>query len=96
MSASKPFAEVRLADYLQSPGDVASYLNAALEDGDERVLLAALRNAAEAVGGMAEVARRSGLSRESLYRALSEKGNPRWSTLVAVLRALGVRVSIAA
>lgn len=96
MSASKPYAAVRLADYLQSPGDVASYLNAALEDGDERVLLAALRNAAEAVGGMAEVARRSGLSRESLYRALSDKGNPRWSTLAAVLRALGVRISIAA
>lgn len=94
--ASKPYAVVRLADYLHSPDDVAAYLNAALEDGDERVLLAALRNAAEAIGGVAEVARRSGLSRESLYRALSEKGNPRWSTLVAVLRALGVRISIAA
>jgi DNA-binding phage protein len=50
VSLSKPYVEVRLADYLRSPGDVASYLNAALEDGDERVLLAALRNAAEAVG----------------------------------------------
>jgi probable addiction module antidote protein len=95
-TARNPYSAVRVADYLKTPRHVAEYLNAALEDSDERVLLAALRNATEAVGGMAEVARRTGLSRESLYRALSEKGNPRWSTLVAVLRALGVRVTVAA
>jgi probable addiction module antidote protein len=85
-----------MTDYLLTRKDVARYLDAALEEGDERVLLAALRDAAEAVGGMSELARRTGLSRESLYRALSERGNPRWSTLVAILRALGVRLSVAA
>jgi probable addiction module antidote protein len=94
VSGTKPYAPFRLADYFSSPGAVAAYLNAALEDGDARVLLAALRNAVEAVGGMSELARRTGLSREALYRALSAKGNPRWSTLEAVLRALGVRLSV--
>ncbi|MBI3710438.1 MAG: putative addiction module antidote protein [Proteobacteria bacterium] len=96
VSGRKPYVVARIADYLSTPKDVANYLNAALEDGDERVLLAALRDAVEAVGGMAEVARRTALSREALYRALSVKGNPRWSTLSAVLRALGVRLSVAA
>lgn len=82
------------ADYLKSAEDIAEYLNAALDDGDEQVLLLALRNATEAIGGMSELARRSGLSRESLYRTLSRKGNPRLSSLRAILGAFGVELSI--
>jgi probable addiction module antidote protein len=86
----------RSADYLKTPEDVAGYLNAALDDGDEAVLLLAIRNAAEAIGGMSELARRSGLSRESLYRMLSSRGNPRLSSLRAILRAFGVELSVRA
>jgi probable addiction module antidote protein len=84
----------RSADYLRSPEDIAEYLNAALEDGDERVLLLALRNAIDAIGGMTELARRTGLSREALYRTLSEEGNPRLSSLMAILKAFGVELAV--
>lgn len=76
---------------LQDPGFAAEYLSAAAADTESAVYLAALRHVAEAQG-MALVARRAGIPRESLYRALSPKGNPRWSTLAAVLRALNLRM----
>ena len=73
-----------------------SYLKAALEDEDEpRVLLIALRHLAQAQG-IAKFARAAGIERESLYRALSPRGNPRLSTLVAVTRAIGLRVIVEA
>jgi probable addiction module antidote protein len=71
------------------------YLKAALEDTEEpRVLLIALRRIAEARGGIAKVAKLAGIERESLYRALSAKGNPRLSTLVAVTKAVGLRLTV--
>lgn len=82
-------------DYLNTPEDIAAYLDAALEDGDERVLLQALRQVAGLKGGMSELAKRSQLNRESLYRALSENGNPRLDTLTAVLKSYGLRLSVA-
>jgi probable addiction module antidote protein len=71
------------------------YLKAALED-EERpgVLLIALRRIAEARGGIAKVAKAAGIERESLYRALSAKGNPRLSTLAAVTKAMGLRLTV--
>ena len=60
-----------------------------------RVFLVALRTVTQAQGGIAKVAARSGLNRESLYRALSEKGNPSVQTLAAVLGALGARLGVA-
>jgi probable addiction module antidote protein len=75
----------------------AEYLRAALEESDEpRVLLVALRHVAEARGGMARVAKAAGIERESLYKALSNRGNPRLSTLLAVTQALGLRLSVEA
>lgn len=72
----------------------AEYLKAALEDGDEpSVLLIALRHLAQAQG-IAKVAKASGIERESLYRALSVRGNPRLSTLVAVTKAIGLRLTV--
>jgi probable addiction module antidote protein len=66
-----------------------------LEDADEpAVLLIALRRIAEARGGIAKVAKAAGIERESLYRALSERGNPRLSTLVAVTKAVGLRLTV--
>lgn len=75
------------------------YLKAAMESLDtpeQRAAgLLALRTVAEAYGGLALVAAEAGISRESLYRALSPKGNPTLKTLVAVLKTLGLRLSVA-
>jgi len=80
----------------KDPESGAEYLKAALEEEDEpRVLLLALRHLAEAQG-MARVAKAAGIERESLYRALSAHGNPRLSTLVAVTRAIGLKLTVEA
>jgi len=71
----------------------AEYLNAAAEDKDRRIYLAALRTVAEA-RGMAKVAKAAGVPRESLYRALSSGGNPRLSTLHAILKAAGLKLAV--
>ena len=71
------------------------YLKAAMEDEDEpQVLLIALRRIAEARGGIAQIARKAGVERESLHRALSGRGNPRFSTLSAVAKAVGLRLTV--
>jgi probable addiction module antidote protein len=81
----------------RNPNFAAEYLKAALEDDDEpQVLLIALRRLAEAQGGLAKVAKAAGIQRESLYRALSSRGNPRLSTLQAVTKALGLRLTVEA
>ena len=74
------------------------YLKAAMEsldDPDDRAAgLLALRTVAEAYGGLATVAAEAGISREALYRALSPKGNPTLKTLLAVLKTVGLRLSV--
>jgi probable addiction module antidote protein len=81
----------------ENPEFAAEYLRAALEDDDEpSVLLIALRRIAEARGGIAKVAKAAGIERESLYRALSARGNPRLSTLVAVTKAVGLKLTVEA
>jgi probable addiction module antidote protein len=74
------------------------YLKAAMEsldNPDDRAAgLLALRTVAEAYGGLAVVAAEAGISRESLYRALSPKGNPTLKTLLAVLKTVGLRLSV--
>jgi probable addiction module antidote protein len=78
----------------KDPNFTAEYLKVALEDENEpRVLLIALRHLAQAQG-IAKVAKAAGIERESLYRALSKRGNPRLSTLVAVTKAIGLRVTV--
>jgi probable addiction module antidote protein len=80
----------------REPEFAAEYLRAALEDDDEpRVLLIALRHLAQA-RGIAKVAKAAGVERESLYRALSANGNPRLSTLFAVARAIGLKLTVKA
>ena len=80
----------------KEPEFAAEYLKAALEDADEpRVLLIALRHVAQA-RGIARIAKAAGIERESLYRALSARGNPRLSTLYAVAKAIGVRLTVEA
>lgn len=87
--------ECTIRELREDPKFAAEYLKVALEDTDEPgVLLIALRRIAQARGGIAKVAKAAGVERESLYRALSERGNPRLSTLVAVTKAVGLRLTV--
>ena len=81
------------ADYLDSPEAVAAYLDAVFEDGDPALIPHALGTVSRA-RGMSRIARETGLSRESLYRALSPEGNPEFSTVLRVMKVLGVRLSV--
>jgi probable addiction module antidote protein len=89
-AASVPFD----AASLLMPDDLPGFLADVMHDGDARALPLALRTAA-GVLGMTELARRTGLSRESLYRTLSNKGNPRLDTLSAILSAFDLRLVVA-
>jgi len=83
------------AETLNTKEDIAAYLDAVLEDGDPELLKAALGDIARAKG-MTELARASGLGRANLYKALSSEGNPEFATVAKVLRALGLRLTVAA
>jgi probable addiction module antidote protein len=82
-----------LRETLADPNEAAEYLNAALEEGDENVFLLALRDVAEA-HGIAKLAGQANLNRESTYKMLSEQGNPRLSSLWALLDSIGLRLSV--
>jgi len=79
---------------LKDPKEASAYLNAALEEKDKAVFLMALRNVAEAFGGLARISKRAHLNRESLYRMLSKKGNPEITSLEAVLESIGLRLAV--
>lgn len=85
-------------DLLKDPKDAKAYLAAALEsfekDGDKRAFLLALRDVAEAQGGLTKLAERTHLNRQNLYKALSEEGNPNLDTVGNILHGLGFRFSI--
>jgi len=89
------YAPFDAAAYLDNDEVVAEYLSAAAEDPNPDVFVAALGDVAKA-RGMAQIARDAGLGRESLYKALSAGAHPRYETVSAVLRALGVKLSIVA
>ncbi len=82
------------AEHLDTPEDMAAYLEAALEENDVSLIAAALGDIARAKG-MAQIARDTGLGRESLYKALSPEGNPEFATVLKVVRALGLRLHVA-
>jgi probable addiction module antidote protein len=83
------------ADHLKTREDVVAYLEAVFEDGDPALIAHALGVIARAEG-MTEVARQTGLTRASLYKALSADGRPEFATVVKVMRALGLRITVAA
>ena len=95
--SSRPHADAVIELLREDPSFADEYLRAALDQSDEEggqvALLAALRHVAEAQG-MAKVAERAGIKRESLYRALSPKGNPTVKTLTAILQAAGLRLAV--
>ena len=86
--------EFDAARYLEKERDVIGYLESALEDGDPSVIAAALGDIARA-RGMSLIARKARLGRESLYKALAANGNPQLSTVLSVLRALGLTLRVA-
>jgi len=92
MTRSRAYKET-LDSLLVDPREAAEYLNAALGDGPD-VFLLALRDVAEVRGGIKQLAEVTDLNRENMYRMLSEDGNPRISSLTAILHALGLKLSI--
>lgn len=82
------------ADHLQTIEAIAAYLEAAFEDGDPDVIAHALGTVARA-RGMTEIARRTGLGRQSLYKALSADGHPELATVLKVVRAIGLKLTVA-
>ena len=78
-----------VAEHLESEEDIFAYIEAAFEDGDAAVITHALGNVARA-RGMTGIAREAGVTREALYKALTENGDPKLSTLLGVLKALGI------
>ncbi len=83
------------AAHLKTGEDIAYYLEAVFEDGDPALVAAALGDVARAKG-MTKIARAAGLGRESLYKALSPGGNPELATVLKVMRALGLKLKVAA
>lgn len=99
MEKSKKYQDW-LIEKLKDHDEAVAYLNDALEEslkGDEEsqnLFLLAIRNVAEAHGGMAKLAQKAHLGRESLYKTLSDKGNPKWQTLVSLIIALGLNLRL--
>jgi len=82
-----------IADYLDSNEMIAEYLNTVLEEGDNSEIIAAIGNIAKAIG-MTKIAEETGLSRPSLYKALSDGSKPQFETIMKVLRAIGGQIRI--
>lgn len=89
-----------LIEKLRDHDEAVAYLNAALEEslkGDaesQHLFMTALRNVAEAQGGMGNLSKKTHLGRESLYKTLSKSGNPKWQTLLSLIIALGLNVRL--
>jgi len=79
------------SEFLSAEEDMAAYLEAALSEGDPSLVVQALGAIAKA-HGMAQIAKDTGLRRESLYKALSPDGNPEFNTVIKVVKALGIRL----
>ncbi len=93
VAPSVPYKPFLLAD-LRDPAFAASYLNEAAEDDHPGVFMLALRDLAEAYGGIGAIARRSGLNRQQLYKTLANGGNPEFRTLRAILEAAGFSLAV--
>ncbi|MBI4124938.1 MAG: putative addiction module antidote protein [Deltaproteobacteria bacterium] len=88
------YKKMLMARFRKNPKEAIDYLNAALEDNDPKVFLIALRDVAEAYGGVGAVAKKARLNRVSLYRMLSENGNPEISSIDRLLKTLGLQLAV--
>jgi probable addiction module antidote protein len=91
---SRSHEEATVESFRKDPAFAAEYLNAVLEDGDQEELMLALRRMSEAFGGVQKLAGRAKLNANTLYRTLSPKGNPELKSLRAVLRAMGMQLTV--
>jgi probable addiction module antidote protein len=82
-----------IADYLDSKEMIAEYLNTILEEGENSDVITAIGHIAKAIG-MTKISEETGLSRPSLYKALSEGAKPQFSTIMKVLKAIGGQIQI--
>jgi probable addiction module antidote protein len=82
-----------IADYLDSKEMIAEYLNTVLEEGDSQDVIVAIGHVAKSIG-MTKIAEETGLSRPSLYKALSDGAKPQFATIMKVLKAVGGQVQI--
>ncbi len=83
-----------LLESLKKPDEAAAYLDAVLESGDRTAFLLAMKDVADANGGIKEIAATAHLNRETLYRTLSANGNPKLTSLDSILHAVGLRLSV--
>ena len=93
MKRTKPFRD-SLIKALKDPVEASEYLNAVLKEGDVNLLLEALRDVAEAQGGITKLSRQTKLNRANLYQMLSAHGNPRIHSVENVLRAFGLKIGV--
>lgn len=89
---TETFSPYDSADYLVDISDAAAYLEAVVEQGDEPALITQALGTIARSGNLSELARRVGMSREGLYKALSADGNPSFATIVKVTKALGLKL----
>ncbi|MDO5680691.1 MAG: putative addiction module antidote protein [Pelistega sp.] len=85
--------EFDVSEYLKTPEDIVAYLNAVIAEDDQELFLAALGDVAKAIG-MSRIAQETGLGRESLYKTFSGKTNPRFETIISVLKAMGATIQL--
>jgi probable addiction module antidote protein len=83
-----------LVERLRDPADAAAYIQAVIEDGDQAAMMLALRQVVRARGGIPEIARRAELTREAVYRMLFTEGNPELRSMMAILAASGLRLTV--
>ena len=83
-----------LIEQLKHPAEAAAYLETVIEEGDQAAVMLALRQVAQAQGGVARIARKAKLTREATYKMLSKSGNPELRSLTAVLEATGLRLAV--
>jgi len=81
-------------EWLKDPENAAAFLNAVIEDNDKDAFLLALRDVAQAQGGMTAIAEKTHVSRSSLYKTLSKRGNPEFNSISKLLHSMGLRLTV--
>ena len=92
--ATRSHEKATVESFRRDPKFAAEYLNAVLEDGEQEDVMLALRRIADAFGGVGGIANAADLNATTLYRTLSQRGNPELRSLAAILKAMGLRIAV--
>ncbi len=92
--ATRSHEKATVESFRRDPKFAAEYLNAVLEDGEQEEVMLALRRIADAFGGVGGIANAADLNATTLYRTLSQRGNPELRSLAAILKAMGLRIAV--